>query len=83
MADLYQNNNFSTKLYYMLETYLNVLMYGGNMFFNVPSIQLPKSASNVFLEAIQILQSCQKIHSILGGTILYHNKYLFWHDRWI
>lgn len=42
MSDLYLNNNFCTKLYYMLETYLNVLVYGGNMFFNIPSIQLPK-----------------------------------------
>ncbi|KRT79391.1 hypothetical protein AMK59_8503 [Oryctes borbonicus] len=74
MSDLYQNNNFSTKLYYTLETYLNVLMYGGNMFFNIPSIQLPKSASNVFLEAVQILRACQKVTRVLGGAILYHNK---------
>lgn len=33
-----------------------------------------QSASNVFLEAIEILQTCQGTGYVLGGTILYHNK---------
>lgn len=75
MSELYQGSvNFSAKLYHMFETYLKILMYGGHTFFNIPTIQLPKSASHVFLEAIQLLESCQQINSVLGGTILYHNK---------
>lgn len=43
MAGLYKGNeNLSAKLYLMFETYLKILMYGGNMFFNIPTIQLPK-----------------------------------------
>nr|CAD7266214.1 unnamed protein product [Timema shepardi] len=32
------------------------------------------SASNVFLEAIQILQCCQDSKGVLGGTLLYGNR---------
>lgn len=47
MSKLYDSkDNFRTKLYYMFETYLKVLMYGGNMFSNIPSIQLPKVRLN-------------------------------------
>uniref|UniRef100_A0A1Y1K6Y7 CCZ1/INTU/HSP4 first Longin domain-containing protein n=2 Tax=Photinus pyralis TaxID=7054 RepID=A0A1Y1K6Y7_PHOPY len=75
MAELYQGSaSLSAKLYHMFETYLKILTYGGHMFFNIPTIQLPKSASHVFLEAIQLLESCQQKNCVLGGTILYHNK---------
>ncbi|KAK5640452.1 hypothetical protein RI129_011263 [Pyrocoelia pectoralis] len=75
MSELYQGtSSLSAKLYHMFETYLKILMYGGHMFFNIPTIQLPKSASHVFLEAIQLLESCQQKNCVLGGTILYHNK---------
>lgn len=35
-----------------------------------------QSASNLFLEAMHTLQSCQQTVGVLGGTILYHNKYV-------
>ncbi|KAF5278861.1 hypothetical protein FQR65_LT03550 [Abscondita terminalis] len=75
MSELYHDSiNLSGKLYHMFETYLKILTYGGHTFFNIPTIQLPKSASHVFLEAMQLLESCQQINAVLGGTILYHNK---------
>ncbi|KAF5286693.1 hypothetical protein FQA39_LY16176 [Lamprigera yunnana] len=75
MSELYPgSDNLSAKLYHMFETYLKILTYGGHTFFNIPTIQLPKSASHVFLEAIQLLESCQQMNNVLGGTILYHNK---------
>ena len=36
-----------------------------------------KTANAIFLEAIQTLQCCQQTKGILGGAILYHNKYIF------
>lgn len=43
MAALYDNSlNFSAKLYHMFETYLKILVYGGNMFTHVATVQLPK-----------------------------------------
>ncbi|RZC43137.1 uncharacterized protein BDFB_002659 [Asbolus verrucosus] len=75
MSKLYDNNaKLSAKLYQLFETYLKYLFLGGNIFSYCPSIKLPKSASNVFLEAIQILQCCQEINYVMGGTLLYHNK---------
>lgn len=35
-------NNFTEKLYSMFETYLRILQYSGNIFANVPLLQLPK-----------------------------------------
>ncbi|XP_037917934.1 uncharacterized protein LOC119655874 isoform X3 [Hermetia illucens] len=69
-----QYKNLSEKLYHIFETYLPILQYNGNVFQNVPTLRLPKSASNIFLDAIQTLQSCQQSKGVLGGTILYHNK---------
>lgn len=69
-----QYKNLSEKLYHIFETYLPILQYNGNIFQSVPILTLPKSSSNIFLEAIQTLQSCQQTKGVLGGTILYHNK---------
>ncbi|KAH8277692.1 hypothetical protein KR018_003706, partial [Drosophila ironensis] len=66
--------NFSEKLYHIFETYLPMLQRNGNTFQNVPKLRMPKTASHIFLEAIQTLQSCQQIKGVLGGAILYHNK---------
>lgn len=33
-----------------------------------------QSASNIFLDSMQTLQSCQQMKGVLGGVILYHNK---------
>ncbi|XP_012257296.2 uncharacterized protein LOC105686759 isoform X2 [Athalia rosae] len=67
-------NRLTEKLYQMFETYLPILQYGANLFSNLPTIKFPKSASNVFLEAIQVLQYCQETNGILGGALFYNNK---------
>ncbi|KAH8394913.1 hypothetical protein KR222_010442 [Zaprionus bogoriensis] len=68
------NRNLSEKLYHIFETYLPMLQRNGNTFQNVPKLRMPKTASHIYLEAIQTLQSCQQTKGILGGAILYHNK---------
>ncbi|XP_043504941.1 uncharacterized protein LOC122525964 isoform X2 [Polistes fuscatus] len=67
-------NKFTEKLYQMFETYLPILQYSANLFSNIPVIKLPKSASNIFLEAMQILQYCQETNGIMGGALFYNNK---------
>ncbi|XP_020289673.1 uncharacterized protein LOC109857603 isoform X2 [Pseudomyrmex gracilis] len=67
-------NRFTEKLYQMFETYLPILQHSANLFSNIPVIKLPKSASNIFLEAMQVLQQCQEINGILGGALFYNNK---------
>lgn len=42
MAEIYKNESFPIKLYHMLETYLKILMYSGNIFCNIPALKLPK-----------------------------------------
>lgn len=75
MASIYGNTDaLSAKMYHMCETYLKIISFGGNIFSIIPSINLPKSASNVFIETLNILQYCQTFESVLGGLILHHNK---------
>ncbi|KAJ6649366.1 Hermansky-Pudlak syndrome 4 protein [Pseudolycoriella hygida] len=66
--------NLSDKLYHTFETILPILQYNGNVFQNMPISRLPKSASNIFLDSMQTLQSCQQMKGVLGGVIFYHNK---------
>lgn len=42
MASSCPKDIFPTKLYHMLETYLKILIYSGNIFCNIPTLQLPK-----------------------------------------
>ncbi|XP_043281615.1 uncharacterized protein HPS4 isoform X2 [Venturia canescens] len=76
ISSLFNNdrNKFTEKLYQMLETYLPILQYSANLFSNIPMIKLPKGASNVFLEAMQVLQYCQETSGIMGGALFYNNK---------
>lgn len=37
-----EKNKFIVKLYEIFETYLKILLYGANLFSNIPTIQLPK-----------------------------------------
>ncbi|KAL3271233.1 hypothetical protein HHI36_021727 [Cryptolaemus montrouzieri] len=75
MAEIYGNSDaLSAKMYHMCETYLKIISFGGNTFSIIPTISLPKSASNVFIETLNILQYLQTFDHILGGLILYHNK---------
>ncbi|XP_062545080.1 uncharacterized protein LOC134211818 isoform X3 [Armigeres subalbatus] len=69
-----QDTRFVDKMYSIMESYLPLLQYNGNIFQNVSSLKLPKSASNLYMETNQILQSFQQTKGVLGGTILYHNK---------
>lgn len=68
--------NFSDKLYHIFETYLPILQYNGNLLQNVYKLFLPKSASNLYLDAIQILEHVAGRQGILGGMILHNNKVL-------
>ncbi|XP_058820648.1 uncharacterized protein LOC131682876 isoform X3 [Topomyia yanbarensis] len=73
IADCNQTK-FSDKVYNIMESYLPLLQYNGNIFQNVSSLKIPKSASTLYLESTQILQSFQQAKGVLGGAILYHNK---------
>ncbi|KAL7048913.1 hypothetical protein ACKWTF_003530 [Chironomus riparius] len=66
--------NFSDKLYHIFETYLPVLQYNSNLLQNIYKLYLPKSTSNLFLDATQILENAACKPNILGGCILYNNK---------
>ncbi|KAG4074157.1 hypothetical protein HA402_014362 [Bradysia odoriphaga] len=66
--------SLSDKLYHTFETVLPILQYNGNVFQNMPISRLPKSASNIFLDSMQTLQSCQQMKGVLGGAIFYNNK---------
>ena len=68
--------NFSDKLYHIFETYMPILQYNGNLLQNVYKLFLPKSASNLYLDAIQILEHVASRKGVLGGMILYNNKVL-------
>lgn len=71
-----EQKNFSDKLYHVFETYLPILQYNGSLLQNVYKLFLPKSASNLYLDAIQILENVACRPGILGGMILHHNKVL-------
>ncbi|XP_047991851.1 uncharacterized protein LOC125230663 [Leguminivora glycinivorella] len=62
------------KLYQIFETYLPVLQYGCHIFQRVPMLSLPKSATAVYLESMQILEQCRRNRGVLGGVVLYNNK---------
>nr|CAH7734760.1 unnamed protein product [Callosobruchus chinensis] len=74
LADLYQGESLPAKLYHIFDTYLKMLAFGGNVFSHIPTLNLPKSASNVYMEATHILECCQELDNVLGGSMLYHNK---------
>ncbi|XP_075977593.1 Hermansky-Pudlak syndrome 4 protein [Anticarsia gemmatalis] len=64
----------SEKLYQVFETYLPVLQYGCHIFQRVPMLSLPKSATSIYMESMQILEHCRKSKGVLGGVVLYNNK---------
>ncbi|KFB37508.1 AGAP004466-PA-like protein [Anopheles sinensis] len=71
-----QKNGFNEKVFCLMESCLPLLQFNGNIFQNMPSLRLPKCASNVYLETNQILQSFLQNKGVLGGSIFYHNKVL-------
>ncbi|XP_034230532.1 Hermansky-Pudlak syndrome 4 protein homolog isoform X2 [Thrips palmi] len=66
--------SFTEKLGRIFETFLPIVQYSSQILGNVPTMRLPKSASHVFLEAMQMLHCCQDQHGVLGGAVLYQNK---------
>ncbi|XP_049873652.1 uncharacterized protein LOC126372113 [Pectinophora gossypiella] len=73
-ASLDKSKKLSDKLYQVFETYLPVLQYGAHIFQRVPMLSLPKSATSVYMESMQVLEQCRKSKGVLGGVILYNNK---------
>ncbi|KAG8230838.1 hypothetical protein J437_LFUL010235 [Ladona fulva] len=69
-----QRNALAERLTQMLDVYVPVLQCASSPFSHIPTVLLPKSASNTFLEAFQILQCCQAKKGVLGGILLYQNK---------
>lgn len=69
-----QRNNLSNKLCQIFDTYLSILQYNGNILNDIVLLDLPKSAANIYLDTVQILQNCQQHTGVLGGQLLYHNK---------
>lgn len=65
--------NFSDKLYHIFETYLPILQYSG-LLQNVYKLHLPNSASNIYLDAVQILEHIANKSGSLGGMILHNGK---------
>ncbi|XP_052741595.1 uncharacterized protein LOC112057897 isoform X2 [Bicyclus anynana] len=75
LADsLEDQKRLAEKLYQIFETYLPVLQYGCHIFQRVPMLSLPKSATSVYMESMQILEHCRRSKGVLGGVILYNNK---------
>lgn len=72
-VSLEEGSFFAEKLHHIFETYVPIIQYAGNIFGTIPTVKLPKSASNVYLEALQLLQ-CFQAKGVLGGTVLYQNK---------
>ncbi|XP_041978811.1 uncharacterized protein LOC121732873 [Aricia agestis] len=73
-AAMEDRKRLAEKLYQIFETYLPVLQYGCHIFQRVPMLTLPKSATSVYLEAMQVLEQCRRNPGVLGGVILYNNK---------
>lgn len=73
-AQIDDQKRLSEKLYQIFETYLPVLQYGCHIFQRVPMLSLPKSATSIYMESMQILEHCRKSKGVLGGVILYNNK---------
>ncbi|CAH0398175.1 unnamed protein product [Chilo suppressalis] len=73
-AQMEDKKRLAEKLYQVFETYLPVLQYGCHIFQRVPMLSLPKSATSIYMEAMQILDHCRKSKGVLGGVVLYNNK---------
>lgn len=57
MASSCAKDIFPTKLYHMLETYLKILIYSGNIFCNIPTLHLPKVLNDIeFLKIYLIIE---------------------------
>nr|XP_026488174.1 uncharacterized protein LOC113394919 [Vanessa tameamea] len=73
-ASMEDQKRLAEKLYQIFETYLPVLQFGCHIFQRVPMLSLPKSATSIYMESMQILEHCRRSKGVLGGVILYNNK---------
>ncbi|KAF4519765.1 hypothetical protein B566_EDAN010359 [Ephemera danica] len=62
------------KLQVILDTFVPIAQNFGDTFGHEPTLFLPKSASNAFIEAVQVLEFCQEQPGVLGGMVLYNNR---------
>lgn len=65
---------FSEKIYQIFETFLPVVQHNSMTIQNVYKLHLPKSASNLYLTANQILENIITNKGIIGGLIMYNSK---------
>ncbi|CAH0715280.1 unnamed protein product, partial [Brenthis ino] len=73
-SSMEDQKRLAEKLYQIFETYLPVLQYGCHIFQRVPMLSLPKSATSIYMESMQILEHCRRSKGVLGGVVLYNNK---------
>lgn len=49
LATIYKNDSLSAKLYHIFETYLKIIVFGGNIFSHIPSLVLPKVSGLIII----------------------------------
>ncbi|KAG5886850.1 hypothetical protein JTB14_017656 [Gonioctena quinquepunctata] len=74
LAKICQKETLSSKLCSIFDNYIKILVYARSIFSQNTSLMLTKSSSNVFMDAIHVLDSCQELHHVLGGSMMYHNR---------
>lgn len=70
---------FSEILLNIFETYLPSIQYYGNLLNSCFRFILPKSSSNLYVNACQIIENLTLKKEIIGGMIAYRNKVLVSH----
>ncbi|KAH1002771.1 uncharacterized protein LOC109539341 isoform X2 [Dendroctonus ponderosae] len=74
LAQRYEAEKLKAKLYHIFDTYLKLLYLGGNIFHNIPSLDLPQTEADLLANVRRFLSKLRTIQHTLGGTLLYHNK---------
>ncbi|CAB3371779.1 Hypothetical predicted protein [Cloeon dipterum] len=67
-------NVLVSRLQDILDTLVPMAQNFGDLFGQEPALLLPKSANNVFIESVQVLEYFQSLQGVIGGTILYNNR---------
>nr|XP_023011852.1 uncharacterized protein LOC111502102 isoform X1 [Leptinotarsa decemlineata] len=79
LANNLKSESFTSKLSSMFDNYIKMLVYARSIFSQNSFLMLTKSSSNVFMDAIHVLDSCQELNYVLGGALMYHNKVVATH----
>lgn len=53
LGTLYLGDSLSAKLYHIFETYLKMLMFTGNIFAHIPTLNLPKVSLIRYIDGFQ------------------------------